>query len=266
MLQSIALFIHLVNLFKRLSLAAVGLGLALLAFNHWGHSIPATFQALLSKGRISSAELNGNVHQEYQRFLEQYQHDLLSSKRYVLICATTIIALIPAFITVIPFQLNLPDSLLSIISWITVIFRTFLPYLLVGYLAGVVAWVMSITGLYIKNLPSKFNLTIQPSHPDNCGGLQLLGDFCLGMALPILIGATLLGIYGIGGTIHPGLVRNFSLISSTANLALLFFVLPLAAFAFFIPLWGIHRVMLAQRQTYEDKFADRLANLEQKIH
>ncbi len=86
---------------------------------------------------------------------------------------------------------------------------------------------MGVTGWYIKNLTAKFDLSILPSHPDYCGGLKPLGDFCLRMALPI--------------------------------------ALPLAAIAFFVPLWNIHLKMVARRDVYYDNFAERVAKLEGRI-
>ena len=120
---------------------------------------------------------------------------------------------------------------------------------------------MCITGLYIRNLTIKFDLTIQPSHPDNCGGLRVLGDFCLAMALPVLMGAVLLGLYGIGNIFH--VIPFWTVV---VNVGLIVFVLPLAAIAFFVPLWDIHLKMLNKRRVYEDEFAERAEKLEGKLN
>ena len=50
-----------------------------------------------------------------------------------------------------------------------------------------------------------------------------------------------------------------------ADLLLFPFVLPLAAIAFFVPLWKIHQKMISERDTEEDKFADRVAALYERI-
>jgi hypothetical protein len=124
---------------------------------------------------------------------------------------------------------------------------------------------MAVSGSHIKNLTTKFQLTIQPSHPDKCGGLKVLGSFCLGMALPILIGATFLGVYSIGGAIYPDLTRKLNIIPVAASVALLVFVLPLATIAFFLPLWNIHCEMVRKKEEYEGEHADRIEKLEKRI-
>jgi hypothetical protein len=137
---------------------------------------------------------------------------------------------------------------------------TALAFLLEAYFIGVGSWVIIVTGTYIKRLAIQFDLHIIPGHPDNCGGLKVLGNFCLGMALPVLVLAMLLGTLGIGD-----LVAKSYPIALITNLALFLFVLPLAAFTFFVPLWNIHGKMLEEREEYEDKFAERNTQLQQRI-
>ncbi len=119
---------------------------------------------------------------------------------------------------------------------------------------------MGVTGWYIKNLTEKFDLGILPSHPDHCGGLKSLGDFCLSMALPILIGTVFLGIWGIA-SIREGI----NVYNVLPDIYLFLFALPLAAIAFFVPLWNIHQKMVVRRDACYDNFADRVAKLEGKI-
>jgi hypothetical protein len=118
-----------------------------------------------------------------------------------------------------------------------------------------------VTGWYIKNLTEKFDLSILPSHPDHCGGLKSLGNFCLSTALPILIGAVYLSIWGIGDSMREGI----TIYNILPAIFLFLFALPLAAIAFFVPLWNIHRIMVARRDVYYDTFADRVAKVEEKI-
>ena len=236
----------------------ITLVLLLLASNGWRRNILPTFQALLYKRRIYSHGQNTDIAQEYQYFLNAYQNALLSNKRYILIAIS--------FITTLVFFLlawghpSRPDALLSIDSWFIAIINL-LNFLFLAYFFGVAAWIMGVTGWYIKNLTVKFDLSILPSHPDHCGGLKSLGDFCLSTALPILIGAVFLGIWGIGNNIRVG---NTPLVI-LADVFLFLFALPLAAVAFFVPLWNIHRKMVARRDVYYDNFADRVAKLEGKI-
>jgi hypothetical protein len=237
----------------------VALSLALLTFNTWRRNIPSTFQALLNKRRIYAHNQDTEVAQEYRTFLNAYQSTLLSHKRYVVIA-------IPVIFTFI-FQLYIWstwsnfgrwDALLSIDNWLTVIL-IIVAYLFISYFFGIGIWAMGVTGLYVKKLTEKFELTILYNHPDNCGGLKILGNFCLGMAIPILIGAIFLGIWSIGVSIHEGINNIF------AYVFLIVFTLPLAAIAFFVPLWNIHNQMIKKRDVDYDNFAALVEKVEEKI-
>jgi len=50
---------------------------------------------------------------------------------------------------------------------------------------------MYISGRYVRKLLRAFQLSIQPFHPDQCGGLKLLGNFCFGLGSPLLIASGL---------------------------------------------------------------------------
>lgn len=246
----------------------VALALSVLAFNKWRGTVPAAFKILLTKERVGSFHRGSDVTAEYHNFLREYQVKLLSNKRYLVIAISMATCFILFFLMASnryfpPSALGFnDDSLYYFIVWI---FWITLPTFFLGYFFGVAAWTIMITGLTIKSLTSSFDINIQPSHPDQCGGLKVLGDLCFGMALPVLIGATLLGIYGIGGIIYPELTRRLIVIPIAANIFLFLFALPLAAFAFFVPLWNIHCEMRRRREKYEDEFAIRIVRLEQKL-
>ena len=243
------------------------LAFTVLAFNRWRLTIPTTFQILLTKGRIRSFHRDSDTSREYQQLLHDYQRALRSKRRYLVSAVSILIAWFLYFLvssryapsTVIGAK---NDPFFSFIRWF---FWIVYPGIICGYFFGVAAWAIAVTGFYIKNLTKRFQLAIQPSHPDNCGGLKMLGDFCFGMVLPILIGATLLGVYGIGGIIYPDLTRRLTIIPIAANISLFVFVLPLAAIAFFVPLWNIHREMVRGKEEYEDEYAVRIEGLEKRI-
>src|SRR6266849_4687352 len=236
----------------------VALVLELLTFNTWRRNILSTFQVLLNKRRIYSHNQDTEVAQEYRSFLNTYQSTLLSYKRYFVIAIPVIFTCI--YLLYIWSDPGRKDALLSIDDWFIEIL-IILAFLFMSYFFGIAVWVMGVTGWYIKQLTEKFDLTILPSHPDNCGGLKSLGNLCLGMAIPILIGAISLGIWGIGDSIHEG-IHSYNII---ADVFLIVFALPLAAIAFFVPLWNIHNNMIVRRDEYYDNFATRSAKLEKKI-
>ena len=254
------------TLFDRITIfEIIGTSLIALTFNHWRHSIPGTFKTLLSKERISSTHQCIDIQREYDLFLEQYQQMLLSKKRYILIGSIVVIIMIPTFILSWPNILYVISNIRSdpffwSVGLIYSLLAVPLAFLLEAYFIGVGSWVIVVTGIYIKRLTIQFDLRIIPGHPDNCGGLKVLGNFCWGMDFPVLILAMLLGAIGIVNLITQNIFESI-----ITNLALFLFVLPLAAFTFFVPLWRIHRKMLEEREEYEDKFAERNAELQQRI-
>jgi hypothetical protein len=109
-------------------------------------------------------------------------------------------------------------------------------------------------------MTERFPIAIQPTHPDGCGGLKLLGDFCFNIALPIIGGCFVLGIIPILNLDRDPTINTLSI--------LLIFMLgaPLTIFTVFSPLWGIHEKMEEQKKAYQDKYAAQIMELEQAIH
>lgn len=250
---------------------AAALSLAALTFNRWRWCIPKTFPTLLrlhSKRPLASSQEDGQLQQEYARFLDEYQHTLLSQKRYIPTSLIMLISFLIALLSTIQALLDIPLSPLLVVFRLSAVLFLLVAAIVWGYFFGVGAWGMYITGRYLKKLTSQFDLPIQPSHPDKCGGLKILGDFCLRMALPILVGVLLLGTWSLEAAFFPSSITGTSLRSiqtTAANAVLFLFALPLAFMAFFLPLWDIHRKMVAKKEAYEEMFADRLAQGEEKL-
>ncbi len=235
--------------------------LTAIAFNAWMSRVRMMFQELPEKGRISSKE--NDLDHAYYCFLRAYQSSLKSNKKYILsgiamMLTLFFVLLLPPhpFVDTYLFQ----NDFLYHIDWLIVRFLYIAFPLFWAYCFGIGAWAMGVSGLYLKRMSSKFNFNVQPSHPDNCGGLKLLGDFCFGMALPILIGSTLLGVYSIGAALDSAYILSFA-----ANVGLILFALPLAYIALFVPLWNVHQEMVSKRRAYEDEFSDRVTKLEDKV-
>lgn len=250
---------------------AAALSLAALTFNRWRGRIPQTFPALLrlhSKRQLGSSMQDGPIQQEYSRFLAEYQKTLLSDRRNIPIRIIMIISCLIALLSTIQGLLDIHLPSIVLLLRLGAVLFLLIAAVIWGYFFGVGAWGMCVTGWYLKKLTSQFDLPIQASHPDKCGGLKILGDFCLKMALPILIGVILLGTWSIEATLFPQnipgtLLRSIVIIA--ANSVLFLFALPLAFIAFFLPLWDTHRKMVAKKEAYEDAFADRMAQVEEKL-
>ncbi len=160
----------------------VGLISLLVLFNRWKDSIPGTIQFLISKSRGGWAVQDQSTSQDYRLFLDSYEQNLLSKKRYIFIgfllaigFGVTLGAVLTNSYLGHPLFFKLdPFGVLLIGIWVIVAF--IMPILLWGYVGGAGAWVIWVTGLYINKLTSVngFDISIQPNHPDNCGGLKPL--------------------------------------------------------------------------------------------
>ncbi len=242
--------------------------LAVVFLMRWWSGIPALFQMLLNKGLICSRSPNKSVNQDYQRFLEKYQQSLLSRGRYLLIgfsmSSSLILSLIQTWSS-FSWLFYTSDPYLSLLGWLILICRVILFNLLLGYILGAGGWAMIITSVYIRRLIQEFDLNVQPSHPDQCGGLKSLGNFCLRMVSPILIVTTLLGIYSIGSIFFPIIIEYQRVVQIEANFSFIALVLPLAWVVFFYPIWKIHRTMVAKKNVYQDDAAVQIAKVESRL-
>ena len=228
--------------------------LIVLTFNLWRSIIRQTFERLGTKQRIHLKNEQGDLDQEYRAFLDEYQADLLSTRRYIVAAIFMVGWVILIWSLVTPY-----------VSFSRLLFFVTPGALVLGYFVGISSWIMIMSGIRLRALTLKFTLNIEPAHPDNCGGLRFLGNFCLAMALPILAGVAFFGLYGIGGAIFPSLIYDKNAAHIEAVLGLIIFDVPLAFFAFFFPLWCIHREMVERKEAYEDIFGDYLSQLEKKL-
>ncbi len=232
--------------------------LIVLTFNLWRSSIRETFEKLGTKQRICLKDEHGDLDKEYRAFLDEYQADLLSSRRYVAIVILMSVCLLLFWVLLLPYV-----SFSAQLSFL--LFFVAPGALFLGYFVGVSFWIMIVSGNRLMALNLKFTLNIEASHPDNCGGLRFLGNFCFRMALPILVGVTFFALYGIGGAIAPALIHAPQTVRIGAGLGLIALDVPLAIFSFFFPLWYIHREMTMRKEAYEDTFGDYLTQLEKKL-
>jgi hypothetical protein len=162
--------------------------LALIAFiwrfHVWRSRAPQTLRDLWEHKRIALPD--GDADLSYLRLLEHYREALASPKRYVL---SGLLILMTCFffaydIVQIPSSVG-PNAVVPLV----VVGYLLLVCLYSGgfYCLGILTWAMYLSGWYVRNLARVFQLSIRPFHPDQCGGLKLLGNFCFGLGSPLLI-------------------------------------------------------------------------------
>ena len=102
---------------------------------------------------------------------------------------------------------------------------------------------MLVIGVQVWKLGKKFDLNPQLGHPDNCGGLEPLGNLCLWNALIL----ALPGVF-LGGWIILGPSTKYDDIYTSLFYKLLLIPMSWAAISFFLPLWSVHQILLAKRE------------------
>jgi hypothetical protein len=175
------------------ALLQVGLGvpplvifvLAIWRFNVWRLRTPNTLRDLWEHKRIALPD--GDADPSYLRFLAHYRDALASPKRYFLSGFLMIVA-------GILFAYAIVQNLSSEGPTIQVVGILLFAFLDLGgfYCIGILTWAMVISSGYVRKLVRQFQLSIQPFHPDQCGGLKLLGNFYFGLGSPLLIVSGLL--------------------------------------------------------------------------
>jgi hypothetical protein len=240
--------------------APIMLSIIAILFNYWQKSLPRIFQDLIRQNRLITKDGNEFL-PTLIKLRDNYKTDLASKWRFIIpvLLALPVLgfAIQSGFLQKVSFR-DVEGTLISA----SILVRWLLGPLWWAYFASMAIWPILLTARLIRRLPRTFDLQIQPSHPDQCGGLKPLGDLCIGIGLPVLLGTFLLGFYGIGGLLFPNTFR--SVIVTYANVALVFLAFPLIV-TFVWPLWDIHVYMAEKKKHYENEFANQATALETKI-
>ena len=255
------------------NLSGLSIFIASLAFVFWQKQIPGLFHQLIDSEMLhdSHHEHNGDLSILLGTYLEEYRQRLASKRRFILISILFLLSGTYSWfvgsLTMIPHILYPRDGIntwLYNLGWFIKMTMAFTIY---AYGFGACVWVLYNTAKLIKELPLKFGFNYQPNHPDQCGGLKPLGDFCIWMVSPILIGIICIGILvlrGVVGFNNLGLVARTTTIFSSVGLFM--FLIPLALITFFNPLWNVHVFMLRKRRGYEHQYALMLENCLNEVH
>jgi len=117
--------------------------------------------------------------------------------------------------------------------WTGILLEPFL-----GFVLGLIAWRMFVTGRYIEKLSQSFDVTPKLEHPDKSGGLGSLGRLSL-------VNALIIGIWGtfLGGWIILGSSTKYGGFYTPFYTALLVVPVIMSVICFFLPLWNIHVIM-----------------------
>ncbi len=135
-----------------------------------------------------------------------------------------------------------------------------------AFLLGLLAWRMLVVGLEARRLGREFDLTPQLGHPDRAGGLAPLGNLCLWNAMVVSVAGVYLGGWVLVGPMTA--YQPIALAYTPLYYKLLSIPIVVGVISFFLPLWSIHRVMVARRAEVLrelDKLGKSINDLSRKL-
>ena len=232
-------------------------------FNAWRSDTPLTLRDLLVHRRIAIP--NGDVTTSYLSFLEHYRNALASPKRYLLSGFPIIVfSSLIVYQTVQYLSVGHTPDFVAILGGVG--FLLYALEVLGGlFVIGIVMWVMYISGWYVRKLVRTFELSIQPFHPDQFGGLKVLVNFYFGLGSPLL----LFSGFGIGFLVLILSARGLGAVFLVSNggflLLLLLYIFPVIVCAFLLPLWEIHVKMMSVGERIENRHVARIQALREEI-
>ena len=234
-------------------------------FTLWRVRAPKTLRDLLDQQRIALPD--GDATTSYLHFLEDYRDALASPKRYFLsIFLMIVLGSLIVYGTLYFLSVEHLTSLATMLGVGGIVLFTFMA--LGGlYCLGIVTWVLYISGWHVRKLARAFEFSIQPFHPDQCGGLKPLGNFCFDLVSPLLIFSGLT-IGFIVFTLVTAQGLDVVLLAAHVGFPLLLLLLlafPVIVLAFVLPMRDIHAKMVSEGETAQNIYSARIAALRAEI-
>lgn len=210
--------------------------------------IPETFGTIWDREIVAAGE------DEYASFIGALDRKLNSRRQYIV--GAAFVALVPVWYPFWKAEFVGPALIAA-------------GFLLEGagaFLLGLLAWRMVVVGLEVGSLGKRFQLTPQLGHPDRAGGFSPLGNLCLWNALVVSVAGVYLGAWILFGPVSP--YRSAALEYLPLYYRLLAIPIVVAAISFFLPMWNVHRVMVAGRAgvlTELDRLGKSINDLSRKL-
>jgi hypothetical protein len=222
--------------------------LALFTFQVLMDRISTIFGTLWRRGSILGRKGKGKSKREavasYRQFVKGVEDQLNNKYQWVMGGVFAVLVQI----WYIPILLNLGSGFIILLGLVVEV--------IIALLIGTVVWRMVSVSWQVWHLPEKYELEIQVVHPDQCGGLEPLGNLCLWNALILAVA----GIF-FGGWISIGPNTQFAGYALTyAPIFRVLLIVPiiLSFVSFLLPLWTTHQVM-AQKKAEIQIRLDELA-------
>jgi len=221
--------------------------LALFAFQILMQQISTIFGTLWRRGSIAGPLKQNKSAKEaasYPQFMQEVEDQLNNKYQWVMGGVFALLVLV----WYLPLLLHAAQGFIIVLGLVVEV--------IIALLIGIVVWRMVFIGWQVWHLPEKYELEIQVVHPDQCGGLEPLGNLCLWNALILAVA----GIF-LGGWISIGPNTQFAdYAAAYAPVFRVLLIVPIifSFISFLLPLWTTHQVM-AQKKAEIQIRLDELA-------
>jgi hypothetical protein len=231
-------------------------------FNRWRRALRTLVPRLVVSGRLA-AHRSRDTEATYLALQARYQRALLGPRRYLFAAVGLALYMVPVIRLVLSADLLYNTRRLGIVGVLfdarfTLLGLIWAPLLL--YFLGMGAWIMYATSTQLKRLLENFDVTVQPSHPDHCGGLAPLGEVFIHADSAV---AYVVALFAVG--VSPLNLFIGTALKLVGGVGFVLFVLPLVVAIVLLPLQVVHRKMVVAKEQYEDEVATRLATLETQV-
>lgn len=237
-----------------------------IAFRNFLERIREVFSTLWQEGIVETECSQDETASRFASFLKNFERSLCSRRRLLLGWIGVAIGLSfcwkSGFLPLIFSRwFDGSDVVTKLITTFVGTIALVIPASMVGYTMGIGAWISLITGLYVHRFGKEFSIVVQPSHPDQAGGLKPLGDLIFAMAAILVIASLALS----GLTIYADYVDFYT--TQLFARILLASAVVLSLIAFLLPLLTIHNRMVDEKKQLKAllaKIARRIADLERE--
>lgn len=225
-----------------------------------------------SPDRNQAARMPADLTARYLYFIKRFESALNHRFAWVFGAVLTGIMYVSFSIRIYPTShgwwthlLDWPVMLVQLGDWLYIAGAA--AQLVLAFVLGLLLWRMAVAAHKVYQMGNIFELKLQVTHPDNCGGLRPLGDLCLTNALILTTPAIFLAAWL---TVIPAYGPFSNHYSSYVNYYydLLWIVVVLALVAFVQPLYGVHLAMVRERSRLQiplDDVDQRIAKTTQRL-
>jgi hypothetical protein len=234
-------------------------------FNRWRHAVGPTLHRLTLSGRLlgSTAPLDPKSEETLAAGQASLRQAVASPWRYLFVAVGFVLFLAPAVrlaLAIGPFAYTRKLGAIGLAYDLRTLLLVWVWAPVVLYFLGIGAWSMYVTSKYVKRLVEERVVTVQPNHPDHCGGWAPLGGVFIACGLTA---AFVVALFAIGVSPLNTFVDTTLKFAGTAGFILL--GLPLVESVVVAPLRALHAKMVAAKERYEDEVAARLSALEIQV-